>query len=934
MNTKYDRFAIRASVAAVQCALIAMPFVSVAHAGDDPTVADLVQPVKTLEVGVGNVSDGAFKAHEFDGVKRSGVYAIGNIELRGGGAYDSDDATRWSIVGTNLGLGSRNLAVEYGKQGSFRLNFGYDELLRNRSDSYQTPYLGAGTNNLTLPANWIVPLVLQNSAASPNARGLSAATGLYAAGPYKATNPVTQVALTAAQTTTMNNILAADLPDFNKVQLSTKRAKYNAGFSFNIDSQWDIAASAIHEDKTGVKPMSTVSRQSGGDIATVIPDLIDQTTEQYNLSLNFKDDKSFLTAAYYGSVFRNNVPNMSWQNWAVAGSPGNTMSSAPSNQFNQFKLTGGYDFSKTTKLVGDISYARSTQNDAFQYGSESAGALATSGVNGVTSLNTAGSANALVVTKAFDLKLTSKPIKDLGLTAAYKYDDRDNRTPVNTYAFYDVGDVAGGNSVFNAPLGLAASRLGTGVNIVNNRPYSKKVNQLNLDADYTVKKGEAIKVGYDFQKVDRYCNGSWYDCADAATTKENTLRAEWRMNFDDVQGKIGYARSQRKVDYYNENAFLAVDPMANVVPTGQTYSLYQTMQMFGLNGFGPVTTGGYPAGAASGAWTAAQWASVGVNTTGISAAQLSALNYFFANGNAAAKASYASNNVISEILGMRRFNMADRNRDKLRTSLNWQANDKLSLQGGFDYNKDNYENSLYGLQNSKGWSLNLDAAYAASEDLNLGAFYTYEDQSSRMASDAYGSNAIGTGAGAYVGQAGNTLANSCSAAISTVAAKAQNAKMDPCLQWSLDTRDKVDTVGLTFKKKGMLSGKLDLTGDLTYSRARTDYNVGGGSYVNNPLALAAPAPALAASVASVFYIAASAFPTVTTNTVELHLNGKYTIDKARSVRMGYTYQHMKAVDYAYDSMQYGTLTGVLPTSETAPDYTVHTVAVAYIYSFK
>ena len=36
-------------------------------------------------------------------------------------------------------------------QGRFRLTFGYDELRRNRSDSYQTPYNGAGTNVLTLP---------------------------------------------------------------------------------------------------------------------------------------------------------------------------------------------------------------------------------------------------------------------------------------------------------------------------------------------------------------------------------------------------------------------------------------------------------------------------------------------------------------------------------------------------------------------------------------------------------------------------------------------------------------------------------------------------------------------------------------------------------------------------------------------------------------
>ena len=41
------------------------------------------------------------------------------------------------------------------------------------------------------------------------------------------------------------------------------------------------------------------------------------------------------------------------------------MSTAPSNEFNQFTLKGGYNFSPTTKLVMGASYARNTQNDQF-----------------------------------------------------------------------------------------------------------------------------------------------------------------------------------------------------------------------------------------------------------------------------------------------------------------------------------------------------------------------------------------------------------------------------------------------------------------------------------------------------------------------------------------------------------------------------------------
>ena len=91
-----------------------------------------------------------------------------------------------------------------------------------------------------------------------------------------------------------------------------------------------------------MKPMGTVSRNTGGDIATIIPDVIDTDTIQVNASLNFKGDEELRAGGYYGSFFTNNVPSMSWQNWAT-GPTGtgtiNTMSSTPSNSFNQINVT-------------------------------------------------------------------------------------------------------------------------------------------------------------------------------------------------------------------------------------------------------------------------------------------------------------------------------------------------------------------------------------------------------------------------------------------------------------------------------------------------------------------------------------------------------------------------------------------------------------------
>ena len=82
-----------------------------------------------------------------------------------------------------------------------------------------------------------------------------------------------------------------------------------------------------------------------------------------------------------------------------------------------------------------------------------------------------------------------------------------------------------------------------------------------------VAQGAVVKGGYDFQRVNRDCPGSWISCADAAVTNEHTLRAEWRANASDQSpARVGYAFSSRRTPNYNENAFLALVPYAERQP--------------------------------------------------------------------------------------------------------------------------------------------------------------------------------------------------------------------------------------------------------------------------------------------------------------------------------------------------------------------------------
>jgi MtrB/PioB family decaheme-associated outer membrane protein len=881
----------RVLVLAVQSALALMGTVATGtavHAADaDPAVTELTQPASTVEVGVGNVNHYSAKAAEYNGVSGKGLYGIFDADLRGGAAYDSDSALRWRLNLRNLGLDNRSAAFEIGEQGRYRVDLGFDELRRQRSDTYRTPYLGAGTNTLTLPSTWLVPLVPRVNGTAPalgvaggaNARGLSPAvtsSSALVSGVLTAPTP--------AQLSTANAIQAADLPLFQSVDLSTKRTRYGIGLSYEIDRRWQANASLTHENRVGLKPMGTVTRYTNADLSATIPDLIDQSTEQVNLGLTYLGDGLTLNAAYYGSAFVNHVPSMSWANWAF---PGNvqTMSTAPDNQFHQFSLNGNAVLVPGTRLSASLSYGRSTQNEAF---------LTDSG----TPLVPVASLQGLVVTQGATLKLSSRLAKDLQAVLAYRFDERDNRTPVNTYGFYDAGEAKTGTSLFTAAFPAAA--LGANANINANRPYSRRSNQVSADADYALAPAQAFKAGADWQRTAHYCTGSWVACADASDIDETTVRGEWRLNTADGLGaRIGLSAAQRKVDY-NEDAFLSLVPAANLSPTGAPggSTAYGTLTALGFTGYGPVS---------------------GLNPLPTAG---SAQAFFFANNNALSNSLYGNQNRISELPGLRRYNMADRHRDKLRTAVSYDAPETWSLQMGFDVNEDRYTHSVYGLTSARSWVLNLEAGYKPTEDVAVNVYYSTEDQRSQSAGNSYTANSTATAVNGFTAVSGGCFA--------TIALRNASNKVDPCLDWRADMHDQVDTLGLSFTVKNLLRGSLDLAGGASYSQARSVTDVVGGNYANNPLAVTGAAPGTVAA----FYIPAAALPAVTTETIELHLSARYALSKVNAVRVGYGWQHAKVVDWAYDGLQPGGLSGVLPTYEQAPSYNVHTIGVAYIHTFR
>jgi MtrB/PioB family decaheme-associated outer membrane protein len=850
------------------------------------TAASQTTPDKRIQGGVGGVSTDSFKFGEYNGLENSGPFGIGNLDLRGGAPYDSKDTWRWRLQGSNLGLESRNLILDFGKQGRFQFRLAYNEILANRSDSFHSPYLGIGSSNLMLPSNWIEPILPQKSATALNLFSLDPVAG--AGSVYNSAGVLTPP--TPAQLATLAAIRAADVPDFQNVHISVKRTRGEAQLLFSPSEKIDVPVSYSHEHKDGNKIVGAVTSQVTQNSA-LLPYKVDWDTNQASAALNYKRKKLYVSVAYYGSFFHNNTETITW---ADPANPAFTpiLAEEPSNQFNQVTLTASYKFSKTVKLVAVGSFARGTQNQAFVDPALAGNGQLAFGLP-------RPSLNGVVYTGLASAKFTAKH-KKWEYIADFRFDDRDNQSPVNIYLFQDDSEPKSGTSPFAGLYGLPTG-LGSNTDIYNNRSLSKASYKANAQAEYSMSRSQHFTAGYGWERIDRHCTNSWITCADTPEVNENTVRAEWRKSRGAMTARLNYAFSERRGDY-NEDAFLAETPMANQIPAGgATTSLLGYLQKTGLTGFGPVA--GLP-----------------------SAPLIGDAAIYSPNNNTVPNALYGSRNILNEIPGFRRFYVADRDRNHAHAEFDWNAKDKFSLQGTGEFDDDNYPNTKLGLKRRTWWASTLDVSYTASEDLVADVFYTYDNQRNFSAGDAYANNTTA----AFQGQAGNTVTQGC---FTTIADKNANGKIDPCLNWVHNDRDKIDTAGFTLRRKNLAAKKLELASEVLYTRARTRNAAVGGSYVNNPLALAAPAPPLPSGTPAVYYIPAADYPLVRNDQISVVPSATYIISKSASLQGFYWYQRLMSSDWRYQGLQYGAKTNFLPTSEVAPSYEVHVAGLSLTWAF-
>jgi MtrB/PioB family decaheme-associated outer membrane protein len=541
-NRKMRVSVLTLAVEGALLAMFAMPAVA-----DDTEATTLMTPTNFVEFGALYDSQDSNKFGEYTGLTDKGGYVIGNFSVRGGDSYGSGNGTtRWLIEGHDLGLTSRSLDASMSNQGQWSLGIGYDELQHNLTDGYQTPYVGKmGGNSFVLP---------------PNFGSVS-------------TNPTPN---------NTNFLTPPQIDAFHTVDVHTNRknTSFNAGYTFN--PQWDIKFDFNHLDQSGAKLMAFGLNGAGGvsgEKITILPNPTNYQTDTVNLALNWKGDKGFVSGAYFGSFFHDDYESVSVQSFST-GANNNVMTTAPSNDFHQLNLIGGYTFSPTTRLSGGLSYGRNTQNKSF---------IASPLMNTPAP---ASSLDGVVITTHADLKLTDQTTKDLTLAAGIKYDERDNQTSSNIYDFNGIG--------WNGTPGTKSNQA-----IYPNTPLSLRKTQLELAGDYRLDTNQHIRLAYNHDDVRRWCDQyaastgvapgalGYYpagtNCVVATDNKEDKLGATYKVKAsDDVDVNAGYSYSDRRTDSDQKAIAAMIGENGNPNPSLPAATLINGINAGDYVGFYPV----------------------------------------------------------------------------------------------------------------------------------------------------------------------------------------------------------------------------------------------------------------------------------------------------------------------------------------------------------
>jgi MtrB/PioB family decaheme-associated outer membrane protein len=446
-----------------------------------------------IKAGPAYVGDDDYKFGDYTGLDDDGVYLFGDALA----LYRDQEGHYVNFEGFTYSSDAGAFFLEGGRQGVYELRASYQAIPRRLFDATQTPYVSATASNLSLPAAWV---------RAPNTQGMTA--------------------------------LGATL---QPVSIKWDWDVYGFGVDYKPNSNWKVRADYTRREREGQR------RSSGSFLfnAVEIAEPIDYTSDDLELAVSYGADWWQTSLTYYGSIFNNDNESLQWDNpfTSGAGADAGQQALAPDNESHQVSLAGSMTLPRRTTLNGQVSYGHMTQDeDLLPYTTNNllgAGALP---VN---------SADAEVDTLNVNLRAVSSPWRKVTFEGELRYNDFNNKTPVNPYSYVNTDSTLAPIPVSNAAYDYerrdirlrgeyrlnSALKLQGGANterFVRNRQDRIRTTTDRLWAGLRSRVGSGANVSAEAFIEDR--GGSDYETVVNTAAQENPLMRKYNMADRERQG--------------------------------------------------------------------------------------------------------------------------------------------------------------------------------------------------------------------------------------------------------------------------------------------------------------------------------------------------------------------------------------------------------------
>ena len=458
-----------------------------AHAESESVAESTVSAGAALVTG-----DGADRSifGQYNGLRWQDGYGLLDFDYY---RRNDDTGTVTRFIGTNLGLQTRELSFLWKRQGDWRLTADYGSLVRYDPYTVNTGMVGAGSTT---------PQVV-HLAGGPGTGG--------------------------------------------ELNPGTKRESLGVAVSKWFGPAMQLDASIKTENKDGSRifgrGMNCPSALAPGcgfttGIATgwaalYLSEPIDSNHTQLEARLSYATGKLRLNGGYYGSFYNNQVGTLTpGVPGALNGPLGNLLPLSaglqpllsqaialpPENEAHHFDFGGIYAFTPTTRANFKLAYTHASQRQDY------AGSGLSGGPGGINNLS--GEMDRVMALAG----ITSRPMKNLSLTANMRYEDTNDDTPLAAY-----------NVVGAAP---------DTVYSYTNRNYGATRLRGKAQASYQFSSDYRGTLGVDYDSIDRtpFTRTSWVRGVSALRQQNEELsyRAELRRRMsENFSGTIAYVYSDR-----------------------------------------------------------------------------------------------------------------------------------------------------------------------------------------------------------------------------------------------------------------------------------------------------------------------------------------------------------------------------------------------------